>query len=205
VCGLWVLVARLAWTAKAGGSRGRGRGVRRAYQRIVVQVRVRVTPINALDTSDHRSAKPVDAGRLDRGDDVVGTGYILGPLHAVDAPIAWATWPALPTSVWMSTYALGIPALSSRRSGGPPSPWPTPALTSAWVVPDHGMGMLPEAGRPAGPGFGSSTSRFRRLTRRPVGCWHADGTRSSAATARRPRMRREIWTCARVGMPPSSP
>jgi hypothetical protein len=25
--------------------------------------------------------------------------------------MAWATWPALPTSVWMSTYALSIPAL----------------------------------------------------------------------------------------------
>jgi hypothetical protein len=50
---------------------------------------------------------------LDLGDDVVGTGYILGPLHAVDALIAWATWPALPTSVWMSTYALSSPALTS--------------------------------------------------------------------------------------------
>jgi hypothetical protein len=54
---------------------------------------------------------------LDPGDDVVGTGYILGPLHAVDALIAWAIWPALPTSVWMSTFALSIPALTSRRSG----------------------------------------------------------------------------------------
>jgi hypothetical protein len=40
---------------------------------------------------------------------------------------------------------------------------------SAWVVPDEGMGMLPEAGRPAGPGFGDSTPSFWQLTRHPVG------------------------------------
>jgi len=46
---------------------------------------------------------------LDPGDDVVGAGHVLGPLHTVDTLIASATWPALPTSVWMSTYALSIP------------------------------------------------------------------------------------------------
>jgi len=62
-----------------------------------------LTPSTTLDTSDHQSAKLVYAGRLDPGDDVVETGYNLGPSHAVDALMAWATWPALPTSVWMST------------------------------------------------------------------------------------------------------
>jgi hypothetical protein len=79
----------------------------------------------------------------------------------------------LPTSVWMSTFAL-----SNSRADLPPIGCitvarPTPALTSAWVVPGDGMGMLPVAARPLEPASATAHLASGNSTRRPVRCWHA--------------------------------
>jgi hypothetical protein len=102
---------RLAWTAKYWRERGQSRGARRAYQRIVVQVRVRLTH-RRLDASDHQSAKLVMPGAWTRA--MMSWGPATSSARCTPSMrlIAWATWPALPTSVWMSTYALSSPALT---------------------------------------------------------------------------------------------
>jgi hypothetical protein len=69
--------------------------------------------VHGLDAGDHQPAQLIQTGRLDPGDDVVGTGDVFGHLHTIQVAERWATWATLPTSVWMGTYALSTVLTSS--------------------------------------------------------------------------------------------
>jgi hypothetical protein len=65
--------------------------------------------VHQLDPEDHQPAQLIQTGRLHPGDDVVGAARSSATWTPSRSLSAWATWATLPTSVWMSTYALSIP------------------------------------------------------------------------------------------------
>ena len=92
----------------------------------------------------HHAAEVVDRRRLGPHDHVVGAGDVLGGDHAVDAAHLLRDVAALPTSVWMSTYAVTamvVPSLEpARGSSGPVAmvvvtgPWPPGRSLARWQV-----------------------------------------------------------------------
>src|SRR5215217_9699094 len=94
--------------------------------------------VHGLDAGGHQSAQLIQTGRLDPGDDVVGPARSSADSTPSRSLSAWATWAILPTSVWMSTYALSI------RSGLLAGRSRHPCLTGGpW------RGMLHKTGQPA--------------------------------------------------------
>jgi hypothetical protein len=61
--------------------------------------------VHDLAAGDHQPAQLIQTGRLHPGEDVIGAGEVLGQLHTLRSLGDMAT---LPTSVWMSTWALSI-------------------------------------------------------------------------------------------------
>jgi hypothetical protein len=103
--------------------RGRHRSVPRGAQALPeVHDRTGQGPSDAVDRLDqghHQLAELVQVAGLGADDHVVGAGDSLGLLHAGDVDDVLATWAALPTSVWMRTYAVttGTDLLASAASG----------------------------------------------------------------------------------------
>jgi hypothetical protein len=71
--------------------------------------------VHDLDAGDHQPAQLIQSGRLHPGDDVIGPTRSSANCTPSRSLSAWATWATLPTSVWMSTYALSA-ALTSSTS-----------------------------------------------------------------------------------------